>query len=483
MSWNCDFPPSPGYAPTPEFTFNNNNNNNNNNNVFGASSTNAGGLNNSTTGFGGTPNRPTGFGNVGFGGTPNNSNGSFGFGGTPNNSNGFGFGGPPNSSNGQSFSQGFGQNNGPPSLSTFLNESKHARVRAQEAAERFLQQPTNTKLPKKIRNQFPGSISSIAWGREFLMCTTWDSKVHVVRNMWGTTQKLIEADFGGYPLLCGCALGKTWSVVAAGCDNNARLLDVYQEKQQPIIDMKVVAKHDQPIKAIKSVDDFTLITGSWDKRVCLWDIRQPNLKPAAKKNLANRVYSLDQKDNMVVIGIADRQVVVHDVRKMLAGPIHSASHLKFQVRSVKCFPDISGYLASSIAGRVRVEYLFESRKSFSFKCHRNNKDVYPVNGMSFHPLGTFATGGSDGSFCTWDKESKKRIHNGKVQGTTTPISAIEFSLDGTWLAYAQSYDYSMGKIEKPGVNSLNIIRVERAMIDEKNNRRTENRRIGRRTRR
>ncbi len=37
-------------------------------------------------------------------------------------------------------------------------------------------------------------------------------------------------------------------------------------------------------------------------------------------------------------------------------------------------------------------------QKYAFKCHRKTEDgkdvVYPVNAMSFHPIGTFATGGA-----------------------------------------------------------------------------------------
>lgn len=36
--------------------------------------------------------------------------------------------------------------------------------------------------------------------------------------------------------------------------------------------------------------------------------------------------------------------------------------------------------------------------SFTFKAHREKQNVYAVNCIHFHPYGTFATCGSDGSF-------------------------------------------------------------------------------------
>lgn len=62
--------------------------------------------------------------------------------------------------------------------------------------------------------------------------------------------------------------------------------------------------------------------------------------------------------------------------------------------------DKTGYLVGSIEGRVAVNHVEESvgnTKNFTFKCHRDNNDIYSVNDIRFHPVhGTFVTAGSDG---------------------------------------------------------------------------------------
>ena len=81
--------------------------------------------------------------------------------------------------------------------------------------------------------------------------------------------------------------------------------------------------------------------------------------------------------------------------------------------------------------------------NFSFKCHRDDKNVYSVNDISFHPqYGTFSTAGSDGCFNFWDKDSKQRLKMTPSIGM--PISATAFNHNGTIFAYAGSYDWSKG---------------------------------------
>jgi RNA:NAD 2'-phosphotransferase (TPT1/KptA family) len=40
----------------------------------------------------------------------------------------------------------------------------------------------------------------------------------------------------------------------------------------------------------------------------------------------------------------------------------------------------------SIEGRVAVQHVeAQQAKKFTFKCHRDNNDIYAVNTISFHP--------------------------------------------------------------------------------------------------
>lgn len=64
------------------------------------------------------------------------------------------------------------------------------------------------------------------------------------------------------------------------------------------------------------------------------------------------------------------------------------SPLKFQTRCIATFPDKAGYLVGSIEGRVAVQHVDDSQqpKNFTFKCHRDNNDIYSVNAINFHPV-------------------------------------------------------------------------------------------------
>lgn len=109
-------------------------------------------------------------------------------------------------------------------------------------------------------------------------------------------------------------------------------------------------------------------------------------------------------------------------------------------------------------------------KNFTFKCHRENSDIYAVNAISFHPVyGTFATAGSDGTYTFWDKDSKQRL-KGQARGSygagPAPITTCSFNRDGTIFAYGVSYDWSKGFAEYQPANMKSTILLHAVKDDE-----------------
>lgn len=52
-----------------------------------------------------------------------------------------------------------------------------------------------------------------------------------------------------------------------------------------------------------------LVTGSWDKTIRYWDLRQPN--PVHTQTLPERVYAMDVTHPLLVVGLANRRIQVH----------------------------------------------------------------------------------------------------------------------------------------------------------------------------
>lgn len=240
-------------------------------------------------------------------------------------------------------------------------------------------------------------------------------------------------------------------MVGVGADKTFRLLDIGSGNMTP----QTLTAHEQPIRccAFTEIQNSPiLVTGSWDKTVKYWDLRSD--KPAATLQCQERVYTMDCRGKLLVVGTADRYINVVSLDSPDKFYKTIQSPLKYQTRVVSCFtPDPSGYAVGSIEGRCAIQYVEErdSSNNFSFKCHREspvqgNKDtsnVYAVNAISFHPQhGTFCTAGSDGTFHFWDGNAKHRLKGYSSVGT--PITSTGFNRQGTIFAYAMSYDWSQG---------------------------------------
>lgn len=235
----------------------------------------------------------------------------------------------------------------------------------------------------------------------------------------------------------------------AGADKAARMLDLGSNSTTA----QQVAAHDQPIRCVESIQvqgNHMLVTGGWDKMIKYWDLRQQT--PAATLECQDRIYTMSVRDQMLVVGTAERWINVISLNEPQKFYKQIQSPLKWQTRTVSCFTDATGYAVGSIEGRCAIQYVEDkdSASNFSFKCHRQNvpnqrdlANVFSVNCISFHPQhGTFSTAGSDGTFHFWDKDAKHRLKGYPEVGGT--ISATDFNRTGNIFAYAVSYDWSKG---------------------------------------
>ena len=123
-----------------------------------------------------------------------------------------------------------------------------------------------------------------------------------------------------------------------------------------------VAAHDQPIRSARfcSVPNSAaemLVTGSWDKTIKYWDLRQSS--PVATVQCQERVYTMDVKGKLLVVGTADRYINVINLDEPTKFYKTLQSPLKWQTRVVSCFPDQTGFAVGSIEGRCAIQYVEE----------------------------------------------------------------------------------------------------------------------------
>lgn len=143
-------------------------------------------------------------------------------------------------------------------------------------------------------------------------------------------------------------------IASAGADKDVKVCDL--ASQQDL----VIGTHDQPVRTVRFFENNgnpMVVSGSWDKTVKYWDMRSQT--PAASIECQNRVYSLDVKDNLCVVGTADRYINVIDLKNPTKFYKTIQSPLKWQTRTVSCFADSAGFAIGSIEGRCAIQYVEE----------------------------------------------------------------------------------------------------------------------------
>ncbi|XP_047339065.1 protein RAE1-like [Impatiens glandulifera] len=303
---------------------------------------------------------------------------------------------------------------------------------------------TNPNKSSEVAQPPGDSVSSICFSPKanFLVASSWDNQVRCWEIMkTGTTIGSVPKASMSHdkPVLCSTWKDDGTTVFSGGCDNQVKMWPLLSGGQ-PV----TVAMHDAPVKEVAWIPEMSLlVSGSWDKTVRYWDLRQST--PVHTQQLPERCYTLSVKHPLMVVGTADRNLIVFNLQNPQAEFKRIVSPLKYQTRCVAAFPDQQGFLVGSIEGRVGVHHLDEAQqsKNFTFKCHREGNEIYAVNSLNFHPVHqTFATAGSDGAFNFWDKDSKQRLK--AMARCSQPIPSSAFNNDGSIFAYAVCYDWSKG---------------------------------------
>ena len=269
--------------------------------------------------------------------------------------------------------------------------------------------------------------------KNYLAATTWDGEVrcYEVDPASGKTQP-VAMQKHEKPALC-CAWKTDGTILFSGsADGKGMMWHLASNSWTQ------VAQHDGPISGIfySEIPSPCVITSSWDRTVKFWDASGPPTgTPMGVLHMPDRVYAMDVVGSVMVIATAERHLLVYDLRNPAQPFRQKFSPLKYQSRSIAIFPDQTGFCIGSVEGRVAIEHIQDTdlSKNFAFKCHRQNTDskdpeLYAVNAMAFHPVGTFATAGGDGAFNFWDKDAKHRLK--AFQRSNQSVTAACFNHDG-----------------------------------------------------
>ncbi|KAL2128373.1 hypothetical protein VTI74DRAFT_9278 [Chaetomium olivicolor] len=317
------------------------------------------------------------------------------------------------------------------------------------------------------------TISALRWSpvANHLAASCWDGKVYIYNasNMTSTdTIRGVAALTAGSPVL-DCDFSKDGTLVAgAAADKKIHLMDL--NSQQTI----TLEGHSSPVRSVRFVEVPSanapiLASGSWDKTVRYWDLRQ-HQQPIGALQLPERVYAMDAAGRRLCAATADNQIHLVDLH---ADPLKVSrvvkSPLSNQISAAAVCADGSRWAIGGIEGRAAAQVADEKDKTLdplSFKCHRETSptkktqtDVYAVNAVCFSPShkDVLVTAGSDSTYSAWDVRLRQRLRTfPKAAG---PVTSVAFSRDGMALAYAVGYDWAKGYMHHDMVGGVRKIVV------------------------
>jgi cell cycle arrest protein BUB3 len=306
------------------------------------------------------------------------------------------------------------------------------------------------KSSLKLDPQTDGiSLVRFSPDNSLLLVTSWDGGATLYNTQGDQEPRTRYAHAGA--VLCGNFDNSGEKIFTGGLDKIFRSFQVETEGSH-----RILGRHNAAIRCCDWISaNNTLVTGSWDKTMKIWDQRLQTAE-VMSIDVPERVFALDVCDHTILLGLADGTIHAFDVRSLDVGPfLARPCTIGHQIRCVKMFERASAVLIGSIEGRVSVENLEVNApiaKRYAFKCHRVEETVYPVNTIALRPpvdgrASLFVTGGGDGTVVLWDAEMKKKIY--QFPNLDTSCSSLDFSKDGTSLAVASSYAYESGDISHP----------------------------------
>ncbi|KAF7974592.1 hypothetical protein HWV62_11868 [Athelia sp. TMB] len=201
--------------------------------------------------------------------------------------------------------------------------------------------------------------------------------------------------------------------------------------------LKTIEGHTETVVSVSySPDGKHIVSGSWDRSICIWDAETGELVVGPLTGHGDPVtsvkYSLDGR--YIASGSSDRTIRIWDALtgEVVAGPFKG--HTGF-IRSVAWSPDGKDVVSGSDDNTCRI-WEIEAGGPVLGKLLEGHSDA--VISVGYSPDGKYiASGSSDGSIRIWDAKTYE-IVGAPFEGHTGGVSSVAFSPDsrhivsGSW---------------------------------------------------
>lgn len=280
-------------------------------------------------------------------------------------------------------------------------------------------------------NVAPGdTVSDIALhgSYDIFAATSWDNSIYYYDANDALSHK--STTKLNNPLLSGCFYDGN-KMIAGTVNGTLCVVDITSNQ------INEIKAHEQGIKKIRAFNNI-LITGSFDKKLKFWDFRTNNT-PVFTHELSHKVYSMDIKNDNLVLALSNNSVVTYNINDFQRQRL-LCTKLKWQLRSLCCLD--SQVLVGGIEGSIEILNMNDGSE-FYYKGHRVTNTLYAVNCIDVHPMNSslIASGGSDSNVLIYHRQQRIKMYTEKANA---PITAGKFSRNGLFYIYATGEDWSKG---------------------------------------
>ena len=208
------------------------------------------------------------------------------------------------------------------------------------------------------------------------------------------------------------------------------------------------SKHEIGTKCLLWKDANTLVSGGWDGKLLMHDIRMKTLSYSTMMN--HRFYSMDKSANYILCGLSENLYTLLDMRNMGGVAMQYECKSKYPISSCAINPDETSLVVSSNSGIVEVRYINNNNSNiiYTFVPHKNTEnELYSVNQVQFITRNILCTAGADGYMNFWDINKQDHLFYGYNESKAPVIcfDTIESPNRTTFLmAYALGNDFSKG---------------------------------------